>query len=436
MIAARTLARRLSVPRLLRALTIAVAVEAGLLALAGLGGSASAQDGVTRSADLHSLHLALADADRHAADEFLSGCKTTNPNWTTATPVQLTYCPGKVESGGDRLHYTQAILTATTDLKRVAQDSGADGGASQQLQGLDADVTRYSTLMETGRADTRLGLPVGAAYLRAASTLMHPDPDPKHPDTTSIRAQVDALDSAGAIPGRVFLATALLLTIVLLATLVAGQAYLRRRFRRRYNVGLGAATLLLVPVVAWTGLLAADSGPVPGQALDRWHNAQRAQAWAHYAAADESRALIPGGNDTAFRHDVGELSALIAGTPVEPAVSGPHGLVRTQQAMSNMVKKGQLGDAIVLLSRGNPAGCDPNGFEGCFARLDQQLDALIRNAADQLTRGLGLVLGAAGSVDTGASGAIRLLPAAVGLAVVLLVGLGLRPRIDEYRRLR
>ena len=68
------------------------------------------------------------------------------------------------------------IAASTVDLKQVATDGGSAGAEGQRFQELDAQFAEYTALIETGRADTRLGWPVGSAYLRAASATMHQAP--------------------------------------------------------------------------------------------------------------------------------------------------------------------------------------------------------------------------------------------------------------------
>jgi len=444
--AARLVPRQRSVAWRLRVLSVAVVAEAALLAVAGMGALAGTQDDVVRSSDQHRLHVALADADRYAAEEFLSSCQTTNPGWTTQTPVLLTYCRGTVESGGHRLLYQGAIGSATTELKRAAEDSGSDAGASQRLQGLDAQVAQYSDLVETGRANTRLDQPVGAAYLRAASTLLHQGEngagilsrDEREP---AILAQVDGLDGldpAGDSPpvgGRALLVVTLLLATALLATLLLVQRSLRRRFRRRYNAGLAAATLVLVPFLAWMAVLVVEAGQVPlagaSQPVARWHAMEQARAQAHDAIADESLALIPGGGETAAAADAAALRRDLSGTDVAAA---DQRFDSTRAAIRTDVDAGRLGAGIARLSCDRGADCVHPTLEDSFGDLDRSLRGDLARDAGGLAASLGLAADGAGSVTMGGAGAVRLVPIAVALVVAVLVVLGMQPRIDEYRR--
>jgi hypothetical protein len=432
-------------PTRLWLLAVQLACEAVLLGLAGAGAVATAQDAVGRSSDQHRLHLSLADADRYSAEEYLSnaGCTTTDPAWNDAAHTKLTYCAGSVEVTGARTHYQDAMASTTAELKQVATDAGGGSQASQRFQELDARLTEYTGLVETGRANTRQGYPVGGAYLRAASASMLQPGD-------GILARVDAmdgLDTSDQEPAAGPLALVLLLA-ALLVTLVLVHRHVSRRFRRRYSAPLVAAVAVLLPMTAWTGVLVFEVGQVPGvaqsQTLARWHGLLRADALAHDVAAEQSFALVPGGSETPVDAGMKRLGDLVrseagraAPGPEQAAAARAEADYRLMAATHDTIEAdgiaGRFGDAIELVTAGGPPACGQRGFDGCFARFDASMSRVIQVDQGALAAALGLGSDP-GGVSVGAGGAVRLLPLGLGAAVVLLVGAGLLPRIREYDR--
>ena len=60
------------------------------------------------------------------------------------------------------------LLLALTSAARRTPETGRSADAIRRLS---ADVSRYSALVASARANNRQGLPIGAAYLSSASTL-------------------------------------------------------------------------------------------------------------------------------------------------------------------------------------------------------------------------------------------------------------------------
>jgi hypothetical protein len=338
------------------------------------------------------------------------------------------------------------MSSTTAELKQVATDAGGGSQASQRFQELDAQLTQYTGLIETGRANTRQGFPVGGAYLRAASASMLRPGD-------GILARVDAMDgldasdqepAAGAPPS---LALVLLLA-ALLVTLVLVHRHVSRRFRRRYNAPLVAAVAVLLPMAGWTGALVFEAGQVPGvaqaQTLARWHGLLRADALAHDVAAEQSFALVPGGSETPVDAGMKRLGVLVraeagraAPGPEEAAAARAEADYRLLSTTHDTIEAdgiaGRFGDAIELVTAGGPPGCGQRGFDGCFARFDASMSQVIQVDQGALAATLGLGSDP-GGVSAGAGGAVRLLPLGLGAAVALLVVAGLLPRIREYDR--
>ena len=78
-----------------------------------------------------------------------------------------------VEPAATRQRYLGDISAASTGIERATAQGGAvTGTAAADLSTLAQQLPAYTGEIETARADNRLGLPVGAAYLREAAGLM------------------------------------------------------------------------------------------------------------------------------------------------------------------------------------------------------------------------------------------------------------------------
>jgi hypothetical protein len=234
------------------------------------------------SLEAQQIYGALSDADATEAAAFLSG---------GLEPLSL------------RHRYQADIGRVARELEAATAAAGHSAAASL-LATLAAGLPVYSGLVETARADNRLGLPLGAAYLREASAYMRATLLPAARDLYSQEnAQLAQADQQ---------ATALPYLAVVVA-LIAGfglffsQRWLARRTHRMVNLGLllasaaGLASLIwLVSALAIAGsrlTAARDNGSAPVEAL------ARADIAALQAHADESLTLIDRSGDDSFQQD-------------------------------------------------------------------------------------------------------------------------------------
>src|ERR1700722_18153132 len=146
--------------RLRQLLIIAVLLSLAWGALAGFTATqyATAASSVvtTReplSLDAQQIYSRLSDANDAAATAFLTG---------------------GLEPPAVRQRYLAGIGVAESRIEQAAAEGGAAprGASSQMLSTCAKNLPLYAGNAETTRADTRLGLPLGAAYLREASGLM------------------------------------------------------------------------------------------------------------------------------------------------------------------------------------------------------------------------------------------------------------------------
>jgi hypothetical protein len=235
--------------------------------------------------DAQQIYRALSDADATAATSFLSG---------GLEPLPV------------RQRYLSDIARAASGLEAATAAATAAGqsSAAAPLARLTDDLPVYAGMVETARADYRLGYPLGAAYLREASTLMR---TALLPAASDLYAQENARLAAadGQATGLPYLAAAL--AIVAAYVLLRAQRWLARRTHRVFNRGLLAASAVGLVSAAWLfGALtlarghlldARDHGSAPVEAL------ARADIAALRGHSDESLTLVDNDGDDAFQKD-------------------------------------------------------------------------------------------------------------------------------------
>lgn len=372
------------------------------------------------SLDGQQLYRALSDADATAATAFLSG---------------------GLEPAAARRRYQADIATAAARLEGATAIAGSSP-AAKDLATLSADLPVYTGEVETARADNRLGLPLGAAYLREASALMR---GTLLPAARNVSSQADAELTAAS--GR---ATGLPLALVLLAmavivgfALFRGQRWLHSWTHRRLNLGLvlasAAATvsviwLLVALGVARTELRQARAhGSAPVAALGR------ADIAALRARADESLTLIDAGGDDTFQTDFLAIKHQLGpgpGTLLTDAVSSASGTpgaagsaaaastapawYQAHRAVRALDDNGKHTQAIRLVTI---PGSDHSGT--LFSKLDDSLTHAI--VADQA------VFRAKAQAGSGAFAGLE--AGVIVLALVMAAGCarGITRRLAEYR---
>src|SRR5215470_313804 len=352
------------------------AVAAWVVSQRASGANDVASSTETLSLDGQKIYRALSDADATADSAFLSGG------------------PGLID-GPPR--YQADIAQAAAHLESATAAAGHSAAAAD-LATLSAGLPVYTGEVQTARADNRLGLPLGAAYLREASDLM------RHkllPAARSISAEAN-VRLAGA-SGR---ATGLPLALVLLVAaaivgfaLYRAQRWLFRRTHRRLNPGLVVASVAGLVSVLWLGialgvaradlLQARTHGSTPVAAL------AQADIAALQARADESLTLIDAQGDDSFQADFMTVQHQLGpgpGTLLTDATTaargspaaGPAGVAastatdwydahRTVRTLDN---NGRHNRAILLVTRPGPR----HSFT-LFTRLDGSLTSAI--LADQ-----------------------------------------------------
>jgi hypothetical protein len=330
-----------------------------------------------------------------------------------------------------------AAIEAATSMGETAM-----GGSSKDLATLSTGLPVYTGEIETARADNRVGYPVGAAYLREATTLM---------DSSLLPAAQDLYTTQNsALTGTSAQATGLPLALV---TIVLGLAlgyglyrtsrWLTARTKRVLNAGLLAAAAAAFIAVVWlavgyagarSDLLAAQaSGSVPVEAL------ARADIAALQAHADESLTLIDDTGDDQYQADYLRREAdlrsgsqnLLAGAASAAAGSPAAGLVTA--AAGHADTWFAVHDALRTLDdNGNHAGAVTSALGSAKGTAGSQFTAF---SAD-MTSGINADQAAFGvSAREGADMYSGLEAAVIALALLMAVGCawGLSRRLVEYR---
>ncbi len=266
---------------------LAVSLLWGAVAAWTVAGHASAAGNVVAvseplSFDAQQIYRALSDADATEAAAFLSG---------GLEPLAL------------RARYQADIAQAARHLEAATAAAG-QSSAGSRLATLSAGLPVYAGLVETARTDNRLGLPLGAAYLREASGFMRAR---LLPAARGLYAQENAQLAAADQRATGLPYAAVVVAVIAAGSLFGGQRWLARRTHRMVNPGLLAASIAGIVSLVWllsafavarTHLIAArDHGSAPVEALAR---AEIAVLQAH---ADESLTLIDRGGDDSFQQD-------------------------------------------------------------------------------------------------------------------------------------
>jgi hypothetical protein len=439
--------RAATTPGRLWTLSLVMVAVSGLLWLAGSSTVVTAQNKVDsigyRSGpaviDAQKIHGSLADADRSAANAFLSsGAQNSEP----------------------RQRYQRDIALATHDLEQAAEHNTAGSQTSRDLQAVNAAVAEYTGLVEAARANDRQGFPVGAAYLRAASRLMHQPGD-------GILARVDALASvnssnASAEYASFWYAAALLAVFfafgaLLFALLLSTQSFVRQRFRRRRNNRLMIATTLLALL---SGAMAAQGlytyrnvQAAEEEAFPRLHQLWQARATVADINGNESLSLIARGNGSAFDQAFKAETAQLVDRPLTDTMvdDAARGRVHFKGLLADEISQAGFAgerDAAVKALRAYQQFLQADAAVRARAAGDHEgaLALALGSAPGQLGAAfadLDAALGAAIEIDqrefddaisrATPKAALNLAIPLCALGIALLVLSGLQPRIAEYR---
>jgi hypothetical protein len=160
---------------------------------------------------------------------------------------------GGLEPAAVQQRYLADLTAAETGLEDAVARGGAGHGATaDDLRTLATDIRLYDGEVQTARADNRIGLPLGAAYLREASALMRGRLLPKAKDLYAAENASLHGTSAHATGLPLIGGTAAAGLAVAVAFCLASR-WLGRRTNRVLNIGLLAAGAAVVVSLGWLG---------------------------------------------------------------------------------------------------------------------------------------------------------------------------------------
>jgi len=280
----------------------------GVIAALAAGQHASAATEVVAvseplSLDAEQIYQSLSDADATAASAFLSG-------GLEPAAARQRY-NADIKQAAIRIEAASALVGASAARTGLPshpneQASAAGSATGDDLAALSAGLPVYTGEVETARADNRLGLPLGAAYLREASELLRGTLLPAASDIYAEQSRLLTSASAQAT-GLPFMVVAIVIGLVIGYVFYRSWRWLTRRTHRRVNYGLLVAAVAGAISLVWlagafaigrTELLhALQQGSAPAEAF------ARADVAALQAHADESLTLIDDSGDDSYQKD-------------------------------------------------------------------------------------------------------------------------------------
>jgi len=255
------------------------------------------------SLDAEQIYQSLSDADATAASAFLSGGLEPAAARQRYN-ADITQAAIRIEAASALLGSSAARTQLPGQLNKQASTAGSATG--DDLAILSAGLPVYTDEAGTARADNRLGLPLGAAYLREASALLRGNLLTAASDIYT--KENGLLTSASAqATGLPLIVVAVVFGLGLGCLLYLSSRWLTRRTHRRVNYGLLVAAVAFAVSLVWLAgafaigraelLYAQQHGSVPTEAY------ARADVAALQAHADESLTLIDNSGDDSYQHD-------------------------------------------------------------------------------------------------------------------------------------
>lgn len=317
---------------------------------------------------------------------------------TAAVSVHLAGAEGNREQ---RRLFEQAIDRATAGLERIARLVGDDEPSHAALSEIAALTTRYSGLVESARLASVEDLAGADERLNEASAVNRDEISPRV-QLIAQRAQVRFDQQTKST----WYLVAFVLLVVALATLLAAQLMLQRRFRRWINPPLALAAGLVIVLLVVSGRAFATQQDAFTRADDQAYEAirlsERIQQTAYRYRAVETASVLEK-RDASVELD--ELASIL-GTPgsglfqrAEEEADSSRELAGTAEVVVRwnryLLESGQIQSALRLgdadtaevITRG-PANSAFNGFNTSVeaALLDnrEQFLAQLARAADSL----------------------------------------------------
>jgi hypothetical protein len=255
------------------------------------------------SLDAEQVYQSLSDADATAANAFLAGglepaaARQRYQADITQAAIRIEAASALVGSSAARTQLPGHLATRA---------SAAGSAVGDDLTTLSGQLPAYTDEVGTARADNRLGLPLGAAYLREASALLRGTLLPAASDIYA-RESAQLTSASAQATGLPLLVVAVVAGLGIGYVLYRSSQWLARHTHRVVNYGLLLAALVGLVSLVWLAgafavgrgdlLHAQQQGSAPAQAF------ARAEVAALQAHADESLTLIDNSGDDSYQQD-------------------------------------------------------------------------------------------------------------------------------------
>jgi len=294
--------------RLLLVFLVLLSLAWGVLAALTANQHASAAADVVAvseplSLDAEQIYQSLSDADATAANAFLAG--GLEPAAARQRyEADITQAAIRIEAASALVGSSAARTQMPGHLSERASAAGSAIG--DDLATLSGQLPVYTDEVGTARADNRLGLPLGAAYLREASTLLRGTLLPSASDIYA-RESGQLTSASAQATGLPLIVVAVVIGLGIGYLLYRSSRWLAGHTHRMVNYGLLLAAVVGLVSLVWLAgafavgradlLHAQQQGSAPAQAL------ARADVAALQAHADESLTLIDNSGDDAYQQD-------------------------------------------------------------------------------------------------------------------------------------
>lgn len=435
-------------PGKLRLAMVMIFILSACFALAGYFAVTGARDAVNTIArdavpsivTAQNVRVKLLEMDALASQEFLAG--------------------GAASGAQARLKYEAVRQELGAQLTLAAKNISFGKEEQTPIELLAEKVQVYNGMVEAARANNRQGFPVGAAYLRMASTMLH---DEMLPQTQAIdQLNVKQLESEYASfksSSLIRIGAIVAAGVALLMVLLYVQIFISKNMRRTFNAPLLAASAAVVLLTGYSvigmTLQRANLGEAKEGSFVSAYNWLEARGIAYDTKTDQSLYLIALGAGAKYEASAKAKVEKLA--PMEVALAKPGAY------SGNITFKGILADEITSKAAGSSDQRDAlAALNSLRAYLEQDVRIRELDKGGKRAQAVNLALGngeaaaeeafdnfnqvlssnlkkATDNFEASVSSAesnIRLLDIAfivLALLVAAMAYFGLTPRINEYR---
>jgi hypothetical protein len=397
----------MTTPQRLRLLSLGVVVTGVVIGLVGA---------------LVFAYLALALGRAKADTAQLIRVQQIQSNLLSADATATNaFLVGGLEPADQRAAYERAMSSTSSLIAEAAQAQSADGAA---LAALNQQVLTYGGMIEEARANNRQGLPVGAQYLRNASAQLRSEALPILDNLVSANAARAAAEMKADVGYIVAGVAALGLVAVIIA-----QLWVARRFRRTFNVGMLASSIVLFVLAVGSLIvvqqLRSSLNEISTGSLDAVNTAADARINANNAKSNESLTLIARGSgqtfEAAWKSSADSVSEGLGRLTDKPELVSQWQAYTDVHSEIRKLDDGGSWDKAVARATGSGRNSSNAAFGAFDANLASYLDGVSQEASSSLADEQPVMIVAAIVILLG------------GLAAALLGRRGVAERLREYR---